>query len=94
VSAGGGRWRYPPEFLDALFGHGLAPRDVTPPSVVRGALNDLYRLELRGLRDRFRAGRVPKAGYHDAVVTLRRKYWLLTLTLPVWERICRQADGA
>ena len=80
---------YPPKLRDALLAFGLAPRQSTPPALVRGALNDLYRFELRALRDGLRAGRVPKAGYRDAVVVLRRRYWPLSLNLQAWERICR-----
>lgn len=79
---------YPPEFIESLLSFGLAPRPDTPPAVVRGALNDLYRHELRTLRSRLLRGDVPQAHYHDHVVALRKKYWLLTLPLPAWERIC------
>jgi hypothetical protein len=81
-------WTYPPDLLDALTPFGLAPRATTPPSLVRDALNDLYRYELRRLRDRLRAGDVPKSAYHDRVISLRRRYWPLTLPLAAWERIC------
>jgi hypothetical protein len=86
-------WVYPPELLEALGSLGLAPRDRTPPAVVRAALNDLYRFELRRARDRLIGGQIEKSGYLDLVVTLRKKYWPLTLQLPAWEKICR-ADGA
>ena len=79
---------YPPEFLESLAGFGIAPRPETPPAVVRGALNDLCRYQLRSLRDGLRAGRVEKAHYHDHVIALRKRYWLLTLPLSAWERIC------
>ena len=85
-------WTYPPEFIDALAGFGLAPTTGTPPPLVRDAVNDLYRYELRRLRDGLRSGRVEKVGYHDAVIAIRKRYWLLTLALPAWEKIC--APGA
>jgi hypothetical protein len=81
---------YPPEFLESLAGLGLAPTSETPPSLVRGALNDLYRYELRTARDRLRAGAFEKSTYLDLVVALRKKYWLLTLPLAAWEKICRE----
>jgi hypothetical protein len=56
--------------------------------VVRDALNDLYRFELRRMRDRLRAGEMEKPEYLDRVVALRKKYWPLTLPLWAWERIC------
>lgn len=81
---------YPQEFLDALASLGLAPTPETPPSLVRAALNDLYRYELRTARDRLRAGAFEKSTYLDLVVSLRKKYWLLTLPLGAWEKICRE----
>lgn len=81
-------WTYPVEFLESLEGLGLAPTLETPPSIVRAALNDLYRHELRTMRDRLRAGEMEKSGYLERVVALRKKYWLLSLPLPAWEKIC------
>lgn len=81
-------WAYPPELMQALASLGLAPAAHTPPAVVRGALNDLYRYELRRMRDRLRAGEMVKAAYLDRVIALRKKYWPLTLQLPAWEKIC------
>jgi hypothetical protein len=42
-------------------------------------VSDLYRYELRRLRDRLRRGEVPKTGYIDLVVALRRAYPLVSL---------------
>jgi hypothetical protein len=84
-----GAWNYPPELRDALGGFGLRPVDRTPPSVVRDALNDLYRYELRRLRGRLIAGEVLKPAYIDLVIALRKKYWPLTMPLGAWEQICR-----
>ncbi len=86
-------WRYPPEFLESLAGFGLAPRAETPPAVLRDALNDLYRYQLRAMRDRLRAGEFEKSAYLEMVVALRKRYWLLTLPLPAWERICDAAGS-
>jgi hypothetical protein len=82
------RWTYPEELGDALLTLGLRPLESTPPQVVRDALNDLYRFELRRMRDRLRAGEMQKPEYLDRVVRLRKKYWPLTLPLPAWEKIC------
>jgi hypothetical protein len=81
-------WTYPVDFLESLAGLGLSPTPETPPSVVREALNDLYRYELRTLRDRLLAKQFEKSTYLDRVVALRKKYWLLSLQLPAWEKIC------
>ena len=81
---------YPPEFLESLAGLGLAPTEVTPPEVVRAAVNDLYRYELRAARDRLRAGAMEKSGYLDLVIRLRKKYWVLAFPIPAWNRICQR----
>ncbi len=70
---------------DALASLGLAPRDDTPPELLREQLNDLYRYELRRLRDRLHAGRVQKADYVPHVLELRRKYWMLSVRVDRWK---------
>ena len=70
--------------LDTLAAHGLAPTPDTPPPVVRAALSDLYRYEIRRLRDSLLAGRVKKENYIDRVLDLRRKYWLLSVPVERW----------
>ena len=82
-------WEYPADFLEQLLTHGLAPAPTTPPAVVREALSDLYRFEIRRLRRRLLDGHVEKAHYVNEVVALRKKYWLLSLTPSAWEEICR-----
>jgi len=42
-------------------------------------VNDLYRYEIRRLRDRLLRGEFPKDTYYDRVVTLRNKYAVLAL---------------
>ena len=81
---------YPNEFLSSLAEFGLAPTAETPPELVRDALNDLYRLELRRLRDLHRAGELAKPAFLDSVVAMRKKYWLLTLPLSAWQQIHRE----
>jgi hypothetical protein len=84
---------YPAEFLESLAGLGLAPSARTPPAMVRAALNDLYRYELRALRARLIAGDFERSSYLDRVVALRKTYWLLTLQLPAWEAIVVSRDA-
>ena len=81
-------WTYPDELLVALAGFGLAPTPATPPALVRDAMNDLYRYELRRMRDRLRQGAIEKPAYLDLVIATRKRYWPLTLPLPAWEKIC------
>lgn len=87
-------WTYPPELAEALLAFGIRPTSATPPALVRDALNDLYRFELRRMRDRLRAGEIPKAAYIDLVIATRKRYWPLTLQPPAWERICGGDRGA
>jgi len=83
-----GRWTYPPEFRATLADLGFAPRPDTPPALVRDALDELYKFELKRLRLRHLRGEVAKADFADRVIQLRKKYWLLTLSVDAWEKIC------
>lgn len=71
--------------LDALGALGRAPRDETPPELLHEQLNDLYRYELRRLRDRLHAGVVLKADYIPHVLELRKKYWMLSVRVDKWK---------
>lgn len=73
-----------PEILEALAGHGLAPRDDTPGSLLRAQINDLYRVEIRALRDRCRAGEFPAKELAPRVVELRKRYLLLSIPIAQW----------
>ena len=79
-------YEYAPEALDVLAGHGLAPHSETRPDVVRGALSDLYRYEIRRLKRRLLAGEFAKERYLDFVITLRKQYWLLSVPVAQWVR--------
>jgi hypothetical protein len=72
-------YRYRRDVLARLETHGIRPRPTTPPDLVRAFVNDLYRYEIRALRDRLLRGEFPKASYYDRVVTLRNKYSVLAL---------------
>jgi hypothetical protein len=45
-------YRYRADVLAELWRHGVQPGATTPPELVGGFVNDLYRYELRELRDR------------------------------------------
>jgi hypothetical protein len=64
--------------LEQLSLHGIRPTSSTRPEVVHEFVSDLYRFELRRLRDRLVRKDIPKAGYFDRVVELRRKYPLVS----------------
>lgn len=76
--------RYAPAILDALAAHGLCPGPDTLPRTLRDAVNDLYRYEIRRLRDRCRAGEFPSTELAAHVRQLRRRYLLLSTPLPRW----------
>ena len=82
-------WTYPIELAEALLRFGLAPTSETPPRLVRDQLNDLYRYEIRRLRELLLTGVVAKPDYVPRVIELRKKYWPLSLTPDAWEKICR-----
>jgi hypothetical protein len=73
-----------PEVLEALAEHGLRPRDDTPLALLREQINDLYRLEIRKLRDECRAGAFPMTELAPRVVQLRRRYLLLSIPTAQW----------
>lgn len=76
--------RYRRDVLDQLAVHGVRPTPDTPPELVREFLNDLYRYELRRLRDRLLRKDIPRPDYLDHVVEARNRYRLLSLKLWQW----------
>jgi hypothetical protein len=76
--------RYKTFVLEELWRHGVQPRATTNPDLVHGFVSDLYRYELRRLRDRLRRGEIPKDGYSAKVVELRRRYPLVSLKAREW----------
>lgn len=74
-----------PEVLDALAEHGLRPGPDTPLALLREQINDLYRVEIRALRDQCRAGVFPVKELAPRVVELRRRYLLLSIPTSQWE---------
>jgi hypothetical protein len=85
---------YEPAVLEGLAGHGLLPLPGTPPQFLRDAVRDLYRYEIKALRDSLLAGRFPKADYANQVIALRRRYWLLSVPLQLWTRRDAGSPGA
>ena len=76
--------RYRPDVLDQLTAHGIAPTAETPPQLVHDFVNDLYRYELRRLRDRLLRKQLAKPDYYAHVVHIRTRYPLLSLKLWQW----------
>ena len=73
-----------PEVLEALAGHGLRPAADTPVALLREQINDLYRFEIRQLRDRCRAGEFTTRELPARVVELRKRYVLLSIPIERW----------
>ena len=73
-----------PEILEALAEHGLRPNPDTPAARLREQINDLYRIEIRKLRDRCRAGEFPTTELAPRVVELRKRYMLLSIPVESW----------
>jgi hypothetical protein len=77
-------YRYTHEVLEELAVHGLVPRPATPPAVLRDALRDLYKYEIKVLKRRLLAGEFPKPEYAGRVIALRRRYPLLSVPMELW----------
>ena len=81
---GEGPFRYRPAVLAALLTHGVAPTPSTRPELVHEFVSDLYRFEIRRLRDRHLAGEFPRKDYASHVVTLRLRYRVISMRAPEW----------
>jgi len=73
-----------PEVLAELLRHGLNPMAETSPALLREQINDLYRFEIRRLRDRCRAGDFTTRELPGHVVALRKRYLLLSIPVERW----------
>ena len=74
-----GTFRYRPDVLDHLLRHGVRPTDRTRPDLVRDFVRDLYKYEIRCLRERYLRRDFPKREYAGRVDALRRRYVVLAL---------------
>ena len=77
-------YRYRPDVLDRLLQHGVRPTERTRPELVHAYVSDLYRHELRRLRDRLIRGEFPKREYFDRVVALRQRYSVISMRPHNW----------
>jgi hypothetical protein len=77
-------YTYRQDILSELWRHGIQPKPTTPPQLVHDFVNDLYRYELRRLRDRLLRRDIEKAGYFDRVVEVRNRYPVLALKAWQW----------
>lgn len=72
-------YTYRSDVLEALERHGVRPQPTTNPEMVRGFVRDLYKFQLKKLRDRVIAGEIAKRDYAGHVDALRRTYPVLSL---------------
>lgn len=75
---------YHQQVLDELARHGLQPIAASSPPQLRDAVRDLYKYEIRRLRDEYLDGRFPKPEFAGRVVELRKRYWLLSIPTELW----------
>lgn len=80
----GATYIYTVDVLEELARHGLRPRSDTPPELLRDAIRELYKHEIKVLRSRLLAGAFPKHEYAGRVIDLRRRYPLLSIPTAMW----------
>lgn len=77
-------FRYRPDVLAELEKHGARPTPHTRPELVSEFVGDLYRYELRRLKERLVRREIPREGYSERVIELRRRYLLVSLPVRYW----------
>jgi hypothetical protein len=75
---------YTREVREELSRHGLRPRADTPPQQVRDAVRDLYKHEIKVLKQRLLQGEFMKTEYAGQVIELRKRYPLLSIPTELW----------
>ena len=70
---------YRADVLEKLLVHGVRPTEHTRPQVVRDYVRDLYKYEIRCLRERHIRREFPKIEYAQRDDELRRRYPVLAL---------------
>jgi hypothetical protein len=67
-------FRYRDDVLAELWKYGVRPTEHTPPQVARGFINELYKYELRKLRDRYVRGEFPKRSSSRSATGIRSSH--------------------
>lgn len=70
---------YRPDVLRELERHGIRPTPQTPPDLVRAYVRDLYKYEIRRLKDRMLRSEFPRSEYSARVDALCHQYPVLSL---------------
>lgn len=84
VSASGGPYRYRPDVLAVVWRHGIIPTERTPPQLARDYVRELYKYEIRRLRERYLCQEFSKREYAGKVDALRQRYGVLALVPERW----------
>jgi len=79
-----GPFRYRADVLELLLQHGVRPTDRTRPELAHEFVSDLYRHELRRLRDRLVRREFPKHEYFGRVVEIRKRYRVIAMKPRDW----------
>ena len=74
-----GPYRYRGDVIERLWRHGVHPTPRTRPELVRDFVRDLYKFEIRRLRQRMLNNEFPRSEYSVRVDALRRSYPVLAL---------------
>ena len=74
-----GPYTYRADVLAHLSRHGVQPTPSTPPQLVRDYVRDLYKFQIRQLRERYLCREFSKVEYYERVDALRRQYPVLAL---------------
>jgi len=77
-------YRYRTDILEQLLRHGVRPTERTRPELAHEFVGDLYRHELRALRDQLLAKAFPKPEYFERVVSIRNRYRILAMKPHEW----------
>jgi hypothetical protein len=86
-------FHYRPDVLARLWVHGVQPTERTRPELVRDYVRDLYKYEIRRLRERYLRREFPKSEYWGRVDALRRSYPVLALHARDWIESPTAEDG-
>lgn len=79
-------YSYHDHVLDELARHGLKPLPASGPERLRNAVRDLYKYEIRTLREAYLARQFPKREFAGRVLELRRRYRILSVPTELWTK--------
>jgi hypothetical protein len=77
-------YMYRDDVLEALLVHGVRPTERTDPELARAFVRDLYKYEIRRLRERYIRQEFAKQDYAERVDRLRQQYPVLALRARDW----------